>query len=102
MAVQQLFDAWNQALRENDAALFRSLLTEELAESCGLDELQSWLEQDEEFFAETEVAAVFLDVTDPSRGFAELTARQNPGRPLESISFWPVALEDGNGRQGLL
>ncbi len=101
VAVQQLFDTWNQALREDDAALFRSLLTEELAGSCGLDQLQSWLEQDEEFLAEAVVAAVFLDVTDPTRAFAEIAARQNPGRPLESISLpWPVALEDGEWKAG--
>ena len=101
VAVQQLFDTWNQALRENDAALFRSLLTEELAGSCGLDQLQSWLEQDEEFLAEAVVAAVFLDLTDPTRAFAEIAARQNPGRPLESISLpWPVALEDGEWKAG--
>ncbi len=101
MAVQQLFDTWNQALREDDAALFRSLLTEELAGSCGLDQLQSWLEQDEEFLAEVVVAAVFLDVTDPTRAFAEIAARQNPGRPLESISLpWPVSLEDGEWKAG--
>ena len=101
MAVQQLFDTWNQALRENDAALFHSLLTEELAGSCGLDELRSWLDQDEEFLAEAVVAAVFLDVTDPTRAFAEIAARQNPGRPLESISLpWPVALEDGEWKAG--
>ena len=101
VAVQRLFDTWNQALREDDAALFRSLLTEELAGSCGLDQLQSWLEQDEEFLAEAVVAAVFLDVTDPTRAFAEIAARQNPGRPLESISLpWPVALEDGEWKAG--
>lgn len=101
VAVQRLFDTWNQALREDDAALFRSLLTEELAGSCGLDQLQSWLDQDEEFLAEAVVAAVFLDVTDPSRAFAEIAARQYPGRPLESISLpWPVALEDGEWKAG--
>ena len=101
MSVQQLFDTWNQALREDDAALFHSLLTEELAGSCGLDQLQLWLDQDEEFLAEAVVAAVFLDVTDPTRAFAEIAARRNAGRPLESISFpWPVALEDGEWRAG--
>ncbi len=101
MSVQQLFDTWNQALREDDAALFHSLLTEELAGSCGLDELQSWLDQDGEFFAETKVTAVFLDVADPSRAFAEIAARQNAGRPLDAISFpWPVALEDGEWKAG--
>ncbi len=101
VAVQRLFDTWNQALREDDASLFHSLLTEELAGSCGLDELQSWLDQEEEFLAEAVVAAVFLDVADPTRAFAEIAARQNAGRPLESISFpWPVALEDGEWRAG--
>ena len=103
VAVQRLFDTWNQALREDDASLLHSLLTEELAGSCGLDELQSWLDQDEEFLAEAVVAAVFLDVAAPSRAFAEIAARQNAGRPLESISFpWPVALEDGVWRAGFL
>ena len=100
-AVQQLFDTWNRALRDDDAALFHSILTSELAESCGLDELQSWLGQDEEFLAEAVVSAVFLDVADPTRAFAELASRQSAGRPLESISFpWPVALEDGKWRAG--
>ena len=99
VAVQQLFDTWNRALKEDDAALFHSILTRELAESCGLDELQSWLEQNEEFFAETVVTAVFLDVADPTRAFAELTA----GQPEEAISFpWPVELEDGEWRSGIL
>ena len=103
VAVQQLFDTWSRALRDDDAALFHSILTSELAESCGMDELQSWLEQDEEFFAETEVTAVFLGVTDPTRGFAELVAGQPAGRPQEAISFpWPVALEDGEWRAGFL
>ena len=92
VAVQQLFDTWNRALKEDDAALFHSILTRELAESCGLDELQSWLEQDEEFFAETVVTAVFLDVTDPTRAFAELVAGQRAGLPQGAISFpWPVS-----------
>ena len=101
VAVQQLFDTWSRALMADDAALFRSILTSELAESCGLDELQSWLDQDEEFLAEAMVAAVFLDVTDPTRAFAEIAAGQHAGRPDESISFpWPVALEDGEWRAG--
>ena len=100
-AVQQLFDTWNRALRDDDAGLFHSILTSELAGSCGLDELQSWLDQDEEFLAEAVVAAVFLDVGDPTRAFAEIASRQSAGRPLESISFpWPVALEDGEWRAG--
>ena len=40
VAIQQLFDTWNRALRDDDAALFHSLLTHELAGSCGLDQLQ--------------------------------------------------------------
>ena len=104
VAVQQLFDTWNRALKEDDAALFHSILTRELAESCGLDELQSWLEQDEEFFAETVVTAVFLDVTDPTRAFAELVAGQRAGRPQEAISFpWPVeSWKTENGGQDSL
>ena len=100
-AVRQLFDTWNRALRADDAALFHSLLTRELAGSCGLDELQSWLDQDEGFLAESEVTAVFQDVTDPARALAELAAGQGAGRPQVSISFpWPVALEDGEWRAG--
>ena len=78
-AVQQLFDNWNRALRERDAALFHSFLTRQLAGSCGLEGLQSWLDQGEEFLAEGEVRSVFLDVADPSRAFAEITARQHAG-----------------------
>ena len=101
VAVQQLFDTWNRALRDDDATLFHSVLTRELAGSCRLDDLQSWLDQDEEFLAEAMVTAVFLDVTDPTRAFAELVAGQGAGRPEESISFpWPVALEDGEWRSG--
>ena len=100
-AVRQLFDTWNRALRDDDAALFHSLLTRELAGSCGLDELQSWLDQDEGSLAESEVTAVFQDVTDPTRALAELAAGQGAGRPQVSISFpWPVALEDGEWRAG--
>ena len=101
VAVQQLFDTWNRALRDDDAALFHSVLTRELAGSCGLDQLQSWLDQDEEFPAEAEVTAVLLDVTDPTRALAELTAGVGAGRPQGFISFpWPVALEDGEWRAG--
>ena len=100
-AVQQLFDTWNRALRDDDAALFHSVLTRELAGSCGLDELQSWLDQDEGFLAESEVTAVFLDVTDSARALVELAIGQPGGRPEESIFFpWPVALEDGEWRAG--
>jgi hypothetical protein len=100
-AVQQLFDNWNRALRERDAALFHSLLTRELAGSCGLEGLQSWLDQGEEFLAEAEVRSVFLDVADPSRAFAEITARQHAGGPEVPLSFpWPVALEEGEWRAG--
>ncbi len=101
VAVQQLFDTWKRALREDDAALFHSLLTRELAGSCGLDELRSWLEQDAEFLSEPVVNAVFLDVTDPTRAYAEIAAGQPAGQPQESISFpWPVALEEGEWRAG--
>ena len=102
-AVQRLFDTWNRALRERDAALFHSVLTRELAGSCGLEELQSWLDQGEEFFAEVEVRSVFLDVADPSRAFAEIIATQHAGRPKESPTYpWPVALEDGKWLAGFL
>ena len=101
VAVQQLFDTWKRALREDDAALFHSLLTRELAGSCGLDELRSWLEQDAEFLPEPVVSAVFLDVTDTTRAYAEIAAGQPAGQPQESISFpWPVALEEGKWRAG--
>ena len=100
-AVQQLFDTWSRALRDDDAALFRSVLTRELAGSCGLNELQTWLDQDEGFLAEAEVTAVFLDVTDSARALVELAIGQPGGRPEESIFFpWPVALEDGEWRSG--
>ena len=100
-AVQQLFDNWNRALRERDAALFHSFLTRQLAGSCGLEGLQSWLDQGEEFLAEAEVRSVFLDVADPSRAFAEITARQHAGGPEVPLSFpWPVALEEGEWRAG--
>ena len=101
VAVQPLFDTWNRALRDDDAALFHSVLTRELAGSCGLDELQSWLDQDDEFLAEAVVIAVFPDVTDPTRAFAELAAGQRAARPEEAIPFpWPVALEDGEWQVG--
>ena len=79
--VRQLFDTWNRALRERDAALFHSVLTRELAGRCGLEELQSWLDQHERFFEELEVRTVFLDVADPSRAYAEIIARQRAERP---------------------
>ena len=72
-------------------------MTRELAESCGLDQLQSWLDQDEEFIAEAVVATVFVDVTDPNRAYADIAV----GQPQESISFpWPVAKEEGEWRAG--
>ena len=103
VAVQQLFETWNQAIRDDDATLFRSLLTQDLAESCGLDQLQSWLEQDEEFLAEAVVTAVFLDVGDSTRAYAEIAVEQGGGRPQEPGAFpWPVALEEGEWRMGFL
>ena len=100
-AAQQLFVTWNRALRDDDAALFHSVLTRDLAGSCGLDELQSWLDQDEGFLAESKVTAVFLDVTDSARALVELAIGQPGGRPEESIFFpWPMALEDGEWRAG--
>lgn len=104
-AVQQLFDTWTRALTEADAALFHSILTRELADNCGLDDLQSWLGQDEvsagEFLVGAEVVAVFVDVADPGRALAELSAGQRPRMIEESILFpWPVALEDGKWRVG--
>ena len=35
-AVQLLFDTWDRALEDEDAELFRSVLTREVAESCRL------------------------------------------------------------------
>ena len=102
-AVQRLFDTWNQALRDEDAELFRSVLTRELAASCRLDDLQSWFDQDEEFLTEVVVRSVFVDVADPSRAFAEITTMQDAGRPEESPTYpWPVAREDGGWRAGFL
>ena len=100
-AVQQLFDTWNQALQEEDAELFRSVLTQELAGSCELDELQAWVDQDEDVLARVIVRSVFVDVADPSRAFAEVTTLRDAGRPEESVtSPWPVTLEDGEWRVG--
>ena len=101
--VRQLFDTWNRALRERDAALFHSVLTRELAGRCGLEELQSWLDQHERFFEELEVRTVFLDVADPSRAFAEIIARQRAERPEETLTYpWRVALENEKWRVGFL
>ena len=72
VSVKQLFDTWNRAFRDNDAELFQSVMTRELAGSCGLDELQSWLDQDVDFFTEPVVRSVFVDVSDPTRAFAEV------------------------------
>ena len=102
-AVQHLFDTWNRALRDKDAALFRSLLTRELAGSCELDELQSWLDQGEDVLAGAVVRSVFLDVADPNRAFAEIATGRMAGRPEESLTYpWPVALEGGEWRAGFL
>ncbi len=102
-AVQVLFDTWNQALQEKDAALFQSVLTRQLADSCQLEDLQSWLDQGEDFLANVEVRAVFLDVADPNRAFAEVTARQQAGPAGASPTYpWPVGLEDGTWRAGFL
>ena len=100
-AVQLLFDSWNRALVEKDAALFHSLLKRELAGSCGLEKLQSWLDQGEGFYEGVEVRSVFLDVADPSRALVEITARLRAGEPELLLSFpWPVALEEGEWRAG--
>ena len=102
-AVQQLFDTWSRALRDEDAELFRSIMTRDLAGSCGLDELQAWLDQGENSLAELVVRSVFVDVADPSRAFAEVTPKEYAERPEESPMYpWPVALEDGEWRAGFL
>ena len=102
-AVQVLFDTWNRALQEKDAALFQSVLTRQLADSCRLEGLQSWLDEGEDFLAEVEVRAVFLDVADPSRAFAEITTGQQAGPAGASPTYpLPVALEDGTWRAGFL
>ena len=99
--VQQLFDTWYQALQEEDAELFRSVLTRELAISCELEELQAWMDQDEDVLAQVIVRSVFVDVADPSRAFAEVTTMGDAGMPEESPTFqWPVKLEDGEWRAG--
>ena len=101
-AVQQLFDTWNLSRRERDAALFHSILTRELAESCELEEIQSWLDQGEMLLGEVEVRSMFLDVADPSRAYAEIPLGDSGGQPeLSFIYPWPVALEDGKWRAGL-
>ena len=100
-AVQQLFDTWNRALVDKDAELFRSVLTRELAGSCGMDELQSWFDQGEDILAQVFVRSVFVDVSDASRAFAEVTTMREAGRSEESPTFpWPVVLEDGKWRAG--
>ena len=93
-AVQVLFDTWNQALQEKDAALFQSVLTRQLADSCQLEDLQSWLDQGEDFLANVEVRAVFLDVADPNRAFAEVTARQQCRGASRGISNLSMACGD--------
>ena len=99
--IQLLFDSRTRALVERDAALFHSILTRELAGSCGLERLQSWIDEGEDFLGEVVVLSVFLDVADPSRAFAEITTRERARGPEEPLSFlWPVALEGGEWRAG--
>ena len=98
VAVQQLFETWNQAIRDDDAALFHSLLTRELAGSCGLDQLQLWLDQEEEFLAEAVVNAVFLDVGDSTRAYAEIAVEQGGGghrSPGPFRGLWRWKKENG-------
>ena len=100
-AVQQLFDSWNRALEERDAALFHSLLTQELAGSCELEKVQSWLDLGEFFLAGAEVRSVFLDVADPGRASVEIVVGQSAGGLEVPLPFpWPVALEEGQWRAG--
>ena len=100
-AVQQLFDIYARALRSKDAELLRSTMTRDLAESCRLDELQPWLEQDESSLAKVVVRSVFVDLADPSRAFAEVTPEEYNPRSEGSVSYpWPVALEDREWRAG--
>ena len=99
-AVQVLFDTWNQALQEKDAALFQSVLTRQLADSCQLEDLQSWLDQGEDFLANVEVRAVFLDVADPSRALAEITTGQQCRGASRGISNLPMACGAGRWRRG--
>ena len=99
--VQRMFDTWNQALQEKDAELFRSVLTQELAETCELGELQAWMDQDDDVLAQVMVRSVFVDVADSSRAFAEITTMRDAGRPEESPTFrWPVVFEGGEWRAG--
>ena len=101
--VQQLFDTYGRAIRDEDAELFRSVMTRELAGSCGLNQLQAWLDQDENSLAEVVVRSVFVDVADPSRAFAEVALKQYAERPEEAPTHpWPVVLEDGEWQAGFL
>ncbi len=100
-AVQLLFDNLHRATQEKDATLFHSLLTRELAGSCELRQVQSWLDRGAHFPGEVEVRSVFLDIADSSRAYAEIPLGQSGGRPEQALNYpWLVALEDGEWRAG--
>ncbi len=103
IAVQRLFETWDRALRDKDAKLFRSILTRDIAAGCGLNDLQSWLDQDLKILREVVVRSVFVDVADPSRALADIIPMRDPGQSGEPPIYpWPLTREDGEWRAGFI
>lgn len=102
-AAQRLFDTWNRAHQDKDAALFRSILSRDIATRCGQYDLQSWLDQDLEFHREVVVRSVFVDIADPSRALADIVTMRDVGQQSEPPIYpWPLKREDGGWRAGFL
>ena len=70
--VRRLFDTWARAFRAHDAKLLHSTLNQRLLELCRLEDMQAWIEELGPRMPALEVAAVFVDVDNANRGWAEL------------------------------
>ena len=70
--VQQLFESWAVAFQTRDAGLLHSTLNQELSGLCRVEDMQPWIEALAPM-PELGVAALFVDVDNPDRAFAELS-----------------------------
>ena len=92
--VQELFDIWTEALRTSDAALLHSILAQDLARICDVEEMQPWIEETGPRTPAFQVVSVFLDTEDPDQGMAQLQLLpeedERRSRQSQAVSLFPI------------
>ncbi len=97
-----MFDTWNRASETGDASLLHSILSQEIAGRCTVEQLQVAIDQEGLSAPALEVESVFLDLENFDRAMVEMSVRTDSQSASDGLatafSVFPFPIDKEEGR----